>query len=105
MYICTYPRICTLKLFRKRIITITTIISEEAENPQQSRQNKYYIYEKLFYFKILFNSLLDYFIGGISVLLILSGGAARYLPVNDYNAAQEIAGTILDDMGYPNKVF
>lgn len=57
-------------------------------------------------------SILKFFL--IPSLIILSGVLAscssspevtRYLPVNDYNAAQEIAGTILDDMGYPNKVF
>ena len=32
-------------------------------------------------------------------------GVTRYMPVSDFNAAQEIAGSILDDMGYPNKVF
>ena len=47
---------------------------------------------------------------GCAIILFLTAcfstpEVTRYMTVSDFNAAQEISGSILDDMGYPTKVF
>ena len=42
---------------------------------------------------------------GILVSCSSSPEVTRYMSVSDFNTAQEISGSILDDMGYPTKAF
>ena len=57
----------------------------------------------LFYKIFLIPSLVV--LSGVFASCSSSPEVTRYMTVSDFNAAQEISGSILDDMGYPTKVF